>query len=398
MPVDLPRLIAFYLPQFHPIPENDAWWGPGFTEWTNVVRARPRFAGHDQPRLPADLGFYDLRLPEAREAQAQLARAYGVGAFCYYHYWFAGRRLLGRPLDEVLASGKPDFPFCLCWANEPWSRHWDGGHGEILVAQHYSIEDDRRHIEWLLHVFEDPRYVRLQGRPLLLVYRASQWPEPRRTAELWREAARRRGFPDLVLCRVESFIDESGDPAALGFDAAVEFQPDRRLLRDGRSTAHKLFNWRRLWNRATGRNVRYYYEYRELVAWALAKPAVDYRRFPCVAPSWDNTARRGRLATVIHGSTPELYEQWLAEVLGREIDRAARAGGARASESLVFINAWNEWAEGCYLEPDQRFGRGYLEATRRAVQRAAARLQSARACSSTVADPSGLMPSQRHAA
>src|SRR5262245_7933162 len=191
------RLIAVYLPQFHPIPENDRSWGKGFTEWTNVAQAKPMFRGHYQPHLPADLGFYDLRLPEARRAQADLAQAHGIHGFCYYHYWFHGRRLLERPFDEVLASGEPDFPFCLCWANEPWTRRWDGKDQEILMPQEYSDRDDLAHIRWLARAFQDRRYIRVDGRPMFLVYRASRLPDPARTAATWREEARRLGAGDL---------------------------------------------------------------------------------------------------------------------------------------------------------------------------------------------------------
>src|ERR1019366_6300153 len=224
------RAIAFYLPQFHPIPENDAWWGNGFTEWTNVTMARPLFKGHYQPHLPADLGFYDLRLPEAREAQAALAREYGIHGFCYYHYWFNGQRLLERPFNEVLASGKPDFPFCLCWANENWTRRWDGEEQEILQAQNYGDEDDLNHIRWLAAAFRDPRYIRVQNRPLFLVYRLSLLPNPARTVELWRDEARRIGVGELFLCNVESFCNEHGMVAKAGLDAAVEFAPDWSTL------------------------------------------------------------------------------------------------------------------------------------------------------------------------
>ncbi len=191
------RLLAFYLPQFHPIPENDEWWGRGFTEWTNVTRARPLFPGHYQPQLPADLGFYDLRLPESRLAQAELARAHGIGAFCYYHYWFNGRRILQRPFDEMLSSGQPDFPFCLCWANENWTRAWDGMEREVLLGQRYSAEDDLDHIRWLCNAFADPRYLRINGRPLFLVYRIEDLPDPAATAERWRAEARALGIGEL---------------------------------------------------------------------------------------------------------------------------------------------------------------------------------------------------------
>src|SRR5215471_1865027 len=224
-----PRIIAFYLPQFHPIPENDRWWGQGFTEWTNVAKARPLFRGHHQPHLPADLGFYDLRVPEVRQEQADMARQYGISGFCYYHYWFHGRRLLSRPFDEVLASGRPNFPFCLCWANENWTRSWDGTDREVLLPQRHSPEDDRAHIEYLLQAFQDMRYVRIDGRPLFLVYRTELLPDPARTAEIWRQRAHVAGIGDLYLARVESFVSDT-DPRAIGFDAAIEFAPDWRNL------------------------------------------------------------------------------------------------------------------------------------------------------------------------
>jgi lipopolysaccharide biosynthesis protein len=219
------KLLAFYLPQFHPIPENDAWWGPGFTEWTNVVTARPLFRDHYQPHLPADLGFYDLRLPESREAQAGLAQAFGISGFCYYHYWFNGKRLLHRPFDDVLLSGSPKLSFCLCWANENWTRRWDGHDAEVLLAQTHSDEDDACHAEHLLHAFRDDRYIKINGRPLFLVYRTALLRNAARTARIWRDKVRAAGFPDLYLVRVESWGDYTA-PQAIGFDAAVEFAPE----------------------------------------------------------------------------------------------------------------------------------------------------------------------------
>jgi lipopolysaccharide biosynthesis protein len=355
-----PRLIAFFLPQFHPIPENDRWWGPGFTEWTNVVQARRLFPGHYQPHLPRDLGFYDLRLPDTREAQAELASAYSIDAFCYYHYWFAGRRLLGRPLDEVLSLGVPNFPFCICWANEDWTRAWDGRSREYLVQQQYSAEDDVSHIRALLPALGDDRYVRVRGKPLLIVYRAESLPQPERTADVWRSEAQRAGLGDLQLCCVNSHVSRGRLPPPSGFDAVIEFQPDwgnlpARLggLWGNRVLARSLRDPRR------GETLNVY-RYSDLAEVAQRLAAPDYLYYPCVAPGWDNTPRRGRKAVLFHGSTPVLYERWLAAEMSRQAGRAT-------DEGLVFINAWNEWAEGAHLEPCLRWGRSYLEATARAV-------------------------------
>ncbi len=340
------RLLAFYLPQFHPIPENDTWWGKGFTEWTNVARARPLFPGHYQPHIPADLGFYDLRLPEVRQAQADLAREYGIGGFVYYHYWFNGKRLLEGPFDQVLSSGRPDFPFCLCWANESWTRAWDGHSDEILMPQSYSEADDREHIRWLARAFQDPRYIRVQNKPLILIYAANKLPHPRRTSEIWREEAQKLGLGELFLCRVESYADEVGNPGELGLDAAVEFQPDWKHLSTPR--AAPLYGDLRV------------YEYMEIMQQQLAKPASSYPRFPGVTPSWDNSPRRLNKAIILAGSNPALYEIWLRAAI-------QKARQQDPGEGIVFINAWNEWGEGNHLEPDWAFGRGYLEATRRAL-------------------------------
>lgn len=350
-----------YLPQFHPSAENDSWWGRGFTEWTNVVKARPRFAGHLQPHLPADLGFYDLRLPETREAQAALAREAGVHGFCYYHYWFSGRQLLNRPFDEVLASGRPDFPFCLCWANEDWTRRWVGKKEDVLIAQDYNEADHIAHARWLCAAFADPRYIRVQGRPLFLVYRAAAIPEVRRATDLWREEARRCGLGELHLCRVESSAGEHADPRPLGFDAAVEFQPDwtrlpPRLQGLGRRT------WRVWWSGERGAFLRdKVFRYEDLVRVSMAKPEPSHPCYPGVTPCWDNSARRSANAKIFHGSTPELYGRWLKAAIRLAATRTLAA-------PLVFINAWNEWAEGNHLEPCERWGRAYLDATRRALQ------------------------------
>lgn len=354
------RAIAFYLPQFHPVPENDEWWGRGFTEWRNVAKAKPLFPGHYQPHLPADLGFYDLRLPEVREAQAELARQHGIHGFCYYHYWFNGRRILERPFNEVLESGKPDLPFCLCWANENWTRVWDGGERNVLLEQHYSFEDDLAHIRSLIPAFKDPRYIRIDGKPLFLVYRTELLPDPAKTAALWQEEARKAGLPGLYLARVENFIRDV-DPRTIGFDAAVEFAPDSskagKTLFRGRIAA--LLGKLNLLP-AVFRDNRVY-SYPATVQGMLSKPEPAYRWFRCVSPMWDNSARRSVNANIFIGSTPAIFKQWLGKIIAQTRQRYA------GDERIVFINAWNEWAEGCHLEPDQKWGRAYLEATRDAL-------------------------------
>ena len=343
------RAIAFHLPQFHPIPENDAWWGKGFTEWTNVARAQPNFAGHYQPRLPAESGFYDLRLAEVREQQAALARMHGIHGFCYYFYWFAGRRLLERPVEEIRQSGRPDFPYCFCWANENWTRRWDGADREVLIAQDPAGTDDEQLMATLLPHFRDPRYIRVEGKPLFMVYRTEALPDVLRSAATWRTICRREGIGEIYLCAAQHHDPQ--DPAAIGFDATVEFPPHgMRGVQANRSVE--------LLNPNFAGNI---FDYRRFVLDWLARPDPSWRMHPTVMPSWDNTARRPDHALTFINATPEIYEIWLREVVARE--REQRPDGQR----LVFVNAWNEWAEGAYLEPDQRFGRQYLLATLRAL-------------------------------
>jgi lipopolysaccharide biosynthesis protein len=355
------RSIAFYLPQFHPIPENDAWWGPGFTEWHKVVRGRPLFRGHEQPLLPGALGFYDLRTPDTREAQAQLAVDHRIDAFCYYHYWFKGRQLLQRPFAEVLASGSPDFPFLLCWANERWTRAWDGSSRSVLIDQEYSKADDIAHIEALLPALADPRYVRVGGRPLLLIYRAGQLPEPQRTCAIWRKRAVEVGLPEPYLCRVESLVAERGDPRDLGFDGAVQFSPDWSAFGRGRSAGSLL-----RYARSRLRTPRVLFRghrvvpYDAIVEASMRDVEQGYPRWLCVTPSWDNSVRRDEHAFIVAGASAEAYGAW--------VRRAARvAVTAETPEPLLFVNAWNEWAEGAVLEPTENRGSSFLEAHRSAI-------------------------------
>jgi lipopolysaccharide biosynthesis protein len=334
------RLVAFYLPQFHPIPENDAWWGQGFTEWTNTCKAKPLFPGHYQPHVPADLGYYDLRLPEVRKAQAEMARAYGVSAFCYYHYWFAGRRLLERPFDEVLASGEPDFPFCLCWANQSMTGVWHGAPDRILIEQTYpGKEDHAAHFAALLPAFRDPRYLRVDGKPMFVIFAPMRIPDVIRVCESWRQMARAAGLPGLHL--VGCAYANKMVPPTLGLDAAVTtlLPPLRKEIPDGQPLIHR---------------------YADIIPTLIPERRPDIDTYPCVVPNFDNTPRSGANGLILHDSTPELF--------GRHLRHALEVAGQSArDERFVFVKSWNEWAEGNHLEPDVRFGRGYLEEIRKAL-------------------------------
>jgi lipopolysaccharide biosynthesis protein len=351
------RAIAFCLPQFHPIPENDEWWGKGFTEWTNTAKAKPLFRGHYQPHVPADLGFYDLRLPEARAAQANLAHQYGIEAFCYYHYWFAGRQLLQRPVEAILTSGEPDFPFCLCWANETWTGIWHGAPNRVLIEQTYPGEDDhRRHFNHLLRAFADPRYVRVDGKPLFVVYRPEKLPDSRRVTDLWRDWALHAGLPGLYLMAEHHLPD--WDPAPAGFDARLDVRLPQR-----RRDLQALVTWQQHpWTRlrhwaADKRRLPTIHSYASVADSVVGAPTAGIRSFPCVVPNWDNTPRSGADGMLLQGSTPELFRPQLCKAVAYVRDYPAQ-------ERLVFIKSWNEWAEGNHLEPDLRFGHGYLEVVR----------------------------------
>lgn len=345
------KAIAMYLPQFHRIPENDMWWEEGFTEWTNVRRGEPMFAGHYQPHVPhPDVGYYDLLDAAVLERQADMARRHGIHGFCFYHYWFNGCRLLEMPVNRMLASGKPDFPFCLCWANENWTRTWDGLDREVLMQQVYSPENDERFIQELLPVFADPRYIRIEGRPLLLVYRTGLLHDPAATARRWRAVARAEGLDDIHLSAVQSF--DKRDPHDYGFDSAVQFPPlqlpVRNCAKDPSLSVSPQFHGGIL-------------DYREAVRRSVSEVPSSYTLFRGVMPGWDNTARRMERATAWINASPELYGKWLQAAV--ESTRRTMP----ASRRFLFINAWNEWAEGAHLEPDQHHGYQFLEQTGRAL-------------------------------
>lgn len=343
------RLIAFYLPQFHPTPENDAWWGTGFTEWRNVTRALPQFEGHSQPRLPADLGFYDLGNPDVLRAQASLAREYGIEGFCSYFYWFAGRTLLEKPLRNWLEHPEIELPLCLCWANENWTRTWSGRGQDLLIAQQHGPEDDLDFIAYIAPYLRDPRYLRVEGHPLLLVYRPGLLPDPAGTLARWRAWCRDNGVGELHLAYVQSF--ERPEPSSLGFDAAVEFPPNLTAP-PSVAPAQTFFN---------PEHVGEILDWREIARTGSERVEPGYLLYPGVNPGWDNEPRRpGRGRTLLHAS-PRGYRDWLARAIERVQARVPQ-------QRLVFINAWNEWAEGAVLEPDARLGHAWLEATRMALR------------------------------
>ncbi|HUH29760.1 MAG TPA: glycoside hydrolase family 99-like domain-containing protein, partial [Rhodanobacter sp.] len=362
LPTPLPAtLVAFYLPQFHPIPENDAWWGEGFTEWHNVTRALPQFAGHAQPRLPADLGFYDLRQPEVMRHQMQLAREYGIGAFCSYFYWFAGKTLLETPLQHWLADPTLDLPLCLCWANENWSRRWNGRADDILIGQQHSAADDLAFIEHIARYLVDPRYLHVDGKPLLLVYRPGLLPDPKATAARWREWCRAHDIGEIRLAYVQSF--DRVDPRDIGFDAAVEFPPNNTTLPPITAQQQLL-------------NPEYHgdvYDWRALAQQSMAQPDPAYPRYPGVTPGWDNEPRRSGNGRVFVHASPRGYRDWLRHAI-------ATAQRRFPAQPLVFVNAWNEWAEGAVLEPDTQLGHAWLDATRQALHPSAAARANPRPC------------------
>jgi len=344
------RLICFYLPQFHAIPENDAWWGEGFTEWTNVRPARPMFPGHYQPHVPLDIGYYDLTDINAQKRQIELAKLYGVGGFCFYWYWFGGKRLLEKPVEQWLENPELDFPFCICWANENWTRRWDGMESEVIMGQNHSPEDDIAFIAELGGYLKDPRYIRIDGKPLILVYRPKLLPDAAETAGRWRDWCRANGIGEIYLAYTQSF--ELDDPRNYGFDAAIEFPPN-----NASPTV--------LTERIEGLDPEFtgiVYDWNSYVDRSRNYPQPDYRLFRSVCPAWDNTARRKTGGAIFLNNTPAQYGAWLGNALTRTL-----ADAPTRDERIIFCNAWNEWAEGAHLEPDTRFGYAWLETTRNAL-------------------------------
>jgi lipopolysaccharide biosynthesis protein len=349
-------ILAYYLPQFHPIPENDAWWGKGFTEWTNTVKGRPLFPGHRQPHLPADLGFYDLLHPETREAQAALAREAGIGGFIYWHYWFGnGKQLLERPFNEVLNSGKPEFPFCLAWANQSWTGIWHGLKDKTLIEQTYpGREDHISHFNALLPAFADPRYIKLDGKPVFFIYEPATFPGLRAYTGLWNELAVKSGFPGIYFIGVNHL---AWDYHRDGFNEMTVYMPGHYV------DTYQENRYRALKNSFKRHILK---QFPLVIGYRGILDAYRFDRFtnrdfiPCILPNWDNTPRSGKRGLVFHNATPALFRRHLADALQFVLEN-------KRPHNLLIIKAWNEWAEGNYLEPDREWGRQYLEAIRDAL-------------------------------
>lgn len=377
------RIIAYYLPQFHPIPENDEAWGPGFTEWTNVAKAKPLFHGHYQPRIPADLGFYDLRLPEVREQQAQMARKAGIEGFCYYHYWMGnGKKLLQRPFEEVLHSGKPDFPFCLCWANHEWTtKTWkNGGKEKMIAPMVYSGDEDyTAHFNYVLPAFKDKRYITVDGKPIFSIYDPYHFTEVDHFMELWQQLARENGLPgihftamisntttvrrkeDGTLERVVPNLQSSQklflDILSLGFDSITSYGKSR-----GEMLA--LGKYRRIINRFLHNHFSFLpvmsYDYPKTVANFFSPEDSWENVYPTVIPQWDRSPRVGSMDGIYANATPENFRKHLTNAINI-------VSCKQPEHRLIFLKSWNEWAEGNYVEPDEKYGHQYLEAIQAAL-------------------------------
>jgi len=346
------KLIAFYLPQFHETDENNGWWGKGFTEWTNTKKAKPLFPGHNQPREPYQDYYYDLTEKHAREWQAQIAKQYGIYGFCYYHYWFKGKRFLHKPIDAILQQGEPDFPFCLSWANDPWTRAWIGASKEILVDQDYGeIADWKQHFEFLLTAFKDRRYIRVENKPVFLIYRPSDIPNCEEMLEYWQKLAVENGLEGIHFIQT---LNRFNNPQLKGFDARVEFEPGYTMnvtngihfgrAVDGYKQKFHLMDYDKYWSYILDRN----------------RDKEGLKTYLGAFIDWDNSARVGGIWPLIFtGATPDKFASYLTQQIKKSMD---------INSDIIFINAWNEWGEGTYLEPDKQYEFQYLEATKKALE------------------------------
>lgn len=359
-----PKIIAYYLPQFHPTPNNNEWWGKGFTEWTNVAKAKPLFRNHYQPRIPSDLGFYDLRVPEVRELQAELAKEAGIYGFCYYHYWFGdGHQELDLPFNQIMKLKKPNFPFCLCWANESWhAKFWDkDGKGiskKILAEQKYlGTEDNEKHFYSILNAFKDERYIRYAGKPIFVIYQPLQFPNITEFIEQWNSLAKRNGLDGIYFIGQISDKENIYKVKELGFDGV-----NLNRLHDIKKASTSLLNRIRFSLNYRIFHMPSVYKYSEAIK--VFKGEEDRRNdvYPTLIPNWDHSPRSGKRAYILRDSTPELFKKHASDVLQEISDK-------KEENQIVFLKSWNEWGEGNYMEPDMRFGKGYINVLKETIEK-----------------------------
>lgn len=352
----MPRLIAFYLPQYYPTSFNDKWWEPGFTEWTNVAKAKPLFHGHYQPKLPGELGFYDLRVPETRAKQAMLAKDAGIESFMYWHYWSAGKHVLSEVLKDVVESGKPDMEFSLCWANHTWAKNaWNGAKKAVtLLEQKYPGEDDDvEHFNFLLPVFKDKRYTRVNGKLLFAVFAPYNLPQTKLFFDLWNRLAKEKGLGGFYFLALNKDRKKAHELLSMGFDGIID-----DLMDDFRESHYMYTNiffrtLRKFGGVVFGNN------YLDYCDFFIKKYTPMAKHFPCIYPNWDHSARSGKIATIFRNVEPEIWGDFCKRLF-------AKCSRQPTEENLIFIKSWNEWGEGNYLEPDRRYGRGYLEELKKA--------------------------------
>lgn len=357
------KIIAFYLPQYHPTPHNNEWWGEGFTEWTNVGKAKKLFPGHYQPKVPADLGYYDLRMPEAREKQVELAKEAGIEGFCYYHYWFSeGHQELELPFNEVVNSGKPDFPFCLCWANETWYRKFwnrDGVAAEkqdLAVQKYPGRKDDIAHFNCLLKAFKDPRYLRINGKLVFMIYKPLEFLDVEGFMSCWNNLAEENGLGGFHFIGYSLQVGDEYDAIKKkGFDAICSCRLKRHDRRGFGWAFRKCLSYVTNWPEI--------YKYKNVLPSLIGKEEIEKNDvYPTLIPNWDHTPRSGKRGYLFHHSTPELFEKHCEDVLSHVINKPEK-------DQIVFLKSWNEWGEGNYMEPDLKYGKGYIRALKNAINK-----------------------------
>jgi len=348
------KVLAFYLPQFHTIPENNEWWGDGFTEWTNTKKAKPLFKEHYQPREPYNSNYYDLSDIDTMRWQADLAKEYGIYGFCYYHYWFKGKKLLEKPLENMLKHKEIDLPFCFSWANEPWSRTWDGRDSEVLMPQEYGDKSDwKKHFEYLIDFFKDDRYIKIDNKPLMVIYKTMHIPDGDKMCQYWNDLAIQEGFDGLYF--VETLGGMQASPSLKISDAVVELEPNFTMA--GHQTSFFERQLRKIKKKITGLQL---YDYDRVWKKIIARKSnrFEKKHFLGAFIDWDNSPRKGNNGVIFKGASPDKFNKYLSI----QIDKSEK-------NSFLFINAWNEWAEGTYLEPDMKYEYQYLTALKNAIDK-----------------------------